>query len=209
VTKILRLNREETASSVRISAADVSVSPYMAVLCIFFLAGAVIGCLTAVRIDGEQLEKLSQTFTFMHQSLQSGQIPAVPFLNAVFNAFLFHIVVYAFGVTVFGLAVAPAAIAIKGFFLSVTVTVFVKMLGWTGFALAAAALAPQAIIALPILFIIASNALKNSLSMVLKRGTHPGPFQIRLKMIAVTAAILLMTAVYEAYISPYILVWIS
>ncbi len=180
----------------------------------FFLCGAVVGLLVTTRISGDGAESLMQTLTQYVESLRSSAGAPSSVGQSFLNAFEYHTVVFLAGFTSLGVVVVPVAMAVRGFFLSFSITSFVLVFGWPGLGLALGAFLVQTLILLPCLFILANQSFTSSVLLLrISTGKMPRPpgrlfrpvYYLRF---GVMALVMTMVALYEAFLSPLLLSWL-
>lgn len=144
-----------------------------------FLAGGVVGCLAANRIQGEAgtalLEYLNAFF-----SLSSETGLDVGFWDVVWEQLRFPLLVLILGFTAVGTIGIPAAFGLRGFLFSYSVACLFRLFGWPGAAPALFLFGLPALLWAPALFIMGNQAMGASCAMLrccLGDGQRPGFFE--------------------------------
>jgi hypothetical protein len=131
--------------------------------------------------------------------------------RAFFNAFKYHVAVFLLGFTMLGVGVAPLITATKGFFLSFSITAFIKAFGLSGLWFSLGAFGVQALVSLPCLFYLSMRSMTASASLLgavagkYKRPLLKGLGATYLFPFAICTVILCLTALFETFVSPPLL----
>lgn len=189
--------------------------PGLIILSALFLAGAVAGCLTAARVGGRtgqaMTSYLQEYLTLFQDRPATGSLLG----SALLGAFKYHAAVFLLGLTIPGVALIPLVLAVRGFFLSFTITAFARVFGMAGIWLSAGAFGVQALLTLPCLFFLAMSGLGASASLLgAVSGKNPKPAGKRLGRsyflpFAFCSSVLCVSALFEAFITPSLLSWIA
>ncbi len=189
--------------------------PNLILLFAFFLCGAIIACIVSASVDGESGEALTKTIVSYISVLSERPISTALLGPALLNAFRYHLLVFVFSFTSLGVLFVPCLMALRGFFLSFSITAFVRLFGTSGLWLALGAFLVQNLILLPCLFVLAQGALSSSLKLfqiAMGRLSKPAtplfgrPYFLRFAVISV---FLVVCALYEAFLSPMLFTWIA
>ncbi len=174
---------------------------------VFFLAGLVAGCLVAGRIQPEALVTLSDYLESSLTRMTQGGTGVMG--HALFTAFLMPTLVFILGYTIPGVAGIPLVMAARGFLLSYAINLFYRVFGSSGLIIALGALIPQSLLSLPCLFLLASQGMMCSLSLLSSfRGKGrrlPPNGRTVWRRVLICAAVLTASALLEAFVSPRLL----
>lgn len=140
-----------------------------------FLAGGVVGCMLAGRIQGDSGIAL-QDYLKAYFALAEGAGVNAGFLDVMWEQFCFPLLVFVLGFTAVGVVGVPVAFSIKGFMLSYSVACFCRMFGFTGLLPALFLFGFPALLWAPALFILGIQAVDTSYAMLcccLGTGVRP------------------------------------
>ncbi|GEM_PF-2024892 len=137
------------------------------------------------------------------------------FLTALFVNFRYHVIIFLISFTGLGVFLVPAFVMLRGAFLSVAVTGFVRMLGINGAFLSLAAFGLQNALALPALLLLSQNAYlfaKNGY----RRGVPAGGRRVMagikadqyFSLCGIVFAVLFFCALIERFLSPLLIAYI-
>lgn len=187
--------------------------PSLIVLAALFLFGAVAGCFTASSVDGSAGSAL-MSYLQEFFSMMAHRPEAVSLLGrALIGAFKYHLLVFLLGLTLPGVALIPATMVARGFFLSFAVTAFVRVQGVQGLWLAVGAFGVQTLLTLPCLFALAQSGFQASLSLLgsvlskkpVGKMVSSGYFS----RFVVLSVVLVLSALFEALVTPALLSFLA
>ena len=147
------------------------------VLCTaLFLCGCIVGIISAGFVSNTG--GLSSYIAGLIP-IKAGQVVSQPsFLSCFFNSIKYHICALFLAFSVLGVVCIPAMMAVRGFFLCFSVSVIVRLLGGAGIPLALSIFGIGALITIPCLFILSTQAFFTSTELmktVFSRGGRSGP----------------------------------
>lgn len=185
-------------------------SPATAISAALFLVGAVVGSVIGSKITPEASGSL-YTYVFDYlNSIKEFDFSRFNLLYALFNNFKYHLVVFILGFAGFGMFLIPFVSGVRGFFLSLSVSAFVRLLGSAGISLSMAAFGIQAVLTLPCLLILSSVAFYASKRMLTytggkRRDLSPVFSKQYLLICGLCFIVLFISALCEAYLVPSLL----
>lgn len=176
---------------------------------VFFVCGCVIGAVAAGFVaSADQLGSSVRDYL----SLMSDKTSVQPSLmSSVVDAFKYHLLAVFLGSSVLGVFCIPILSAVRGFFLSFSVSVIVRLLGGKAILLTLSMFGISTLITIPCFFIlsvIAFSASQNLLRVSLsKSGKAPGmpPAGRTVVVCVVCLALLLASALIETYLTPQLI----
>ena len=123
----------------------------------------------------------------------------------------FYALTVFFALSVLGAVAIPAILALRGFLLCFAVTSVIRRLGTPGVPYALMLFAPEALIALPGLFLLSTHSMVSSVTLLrlcMSRGAiseqpYGGVF---IRRVALCAAIVCMSALIDAVVAPWLTV---
>ena len=175
-----------------------------------FLAGAAAGCLAALRlVPGDTLLE--------YMSAYVGQLAGnfhADWARALFDAFAYPCAVFLLGFTPLGVALIPAAVIVRGFFLGFSVAVYVRMYGAPGLLFAAGSLGLTSLVTLPCLFLLATfgfDSARRLLSASGGTGKQSGRIfgMAYLTRFAICAVLLFASAAYHVFLLGRVMSWLA
>jgi uncharacterized membrane protein SpoIIM required for sporulation len=179
-----------------------SYSIALGIVALAFLAGIVGGCFLSVRggpaADAAVLEHLSP--------LADAGNTRPGFAWVIVNTFIYPVLCFALGYSIPGVALIPAAVCARGFFLSYAVASCVRVFGTEGGALLSVSLiGPHLLISLPCLFLLSAHGLLGSAGLISSVRRKPAaPIRAKESFLRFGAVICALTAAsaVEIYFSP-------
>lgn len=136
-----------------------------AVLCLAgcFAVGALAGCLFAGVLGAEALLHLSDYLqSYFLRMRESGAADLPSFFSTAVELCRWPVLVFVLGFTGLGAVGIPAVFLIRGFLLSYSVAVFVRLFGLCGFAAAGAVFGIGGVFVLPAFFVLGADALESA-----------------------------------------------
>lgn len=151
------------------------------VLCltICFVAGVLAGCLFAGLLGAESLLRLSEYLDGYFGLMRGDSVSPPSPLSTVWELCRWPLLVFVLGFTGLGAVGIPAMFLLRGFLLSYSISVFVRLFGLSGLAAAAAVFGVSGVFVLPAFFVLGSDALESAgslASLFLGRGKRPALF---------------------------------
>ena len=133
--------------------------PALAVLSVFFVVGAVVGCLLAGKVGGGGSDALADYLQRYFAMIQSGAVSRPEVLPLIWEMFRWPLFAALLGLTALGVLGLPVLFAVRGFLLCFAVASFFRMFGGVGLLLAALAFGITSLITIPVLFILGVQGL--------------------------------------------------
>lgn len=185
---------------------------YLVVL-ILLVVGISIGAAAVKIVDHGERVELARYLEVFLRGLVDGQLRADPplALRAACRQNLKTIgVLWALGLIGIGVPVIGGVILLRGMVIGFTVGFLVEEMGGAGFLLAALAVLPQNLLALPALVVTAVSSLSFSLLLLRRRWERsPRPLPEELMaysfIVLVMAGVMVAAALLEAYVAPVFL----
>ncbi|SHH49417.1 Stage II sporulation protein M [Sporobacter termitidis DSM 10068] len=193
-----------------ISLHDESFSRAGLVLCgVLFLCGCIAGTVTAGFVnDGTRLNNYFSSFMSF---FLTGNSVKRDFFSAVIDTFKYNLLAIALGFSVIGVFFLPVLSAFRGFFLSFSAAMVVRVLGGKGVALALAIFGANTLITIPCFFVLSVDAFSASLAFfriaVFKsQKAGASPFNSRFfARCGICLAVLLAAALIDLYVTPHLI----
>lgn len=177
----------------------------------FFLSGAFIGSFAAGLIDGGS--GLYEYISAYVALAREGSASAPDFLSVLWSSCRYHLAAVCLGFSVLGVIGIPFLLGVRGFFLSFSAAVFIRIMGSGGLLLAFGIFGITAFFTLPCLFILATQAFSSSyilLGIALNRtGSVPVYTSGYFKRCGICFLALLFSAVIETFITPILVTFLS
>lgn len=182
-----------------------------ALLCltVCFTAGVIGGCCFAGALGADAGTRLMDCFGgyFDTLKLESIALPSLP--ATVWELVRWPLLSFLLGFTALGVVGLPIAFCIRGFLLSYSVSVFVRLYGNAGLPAALAVFGVSAFLALPALFALGADAFRSSgvLAWKLMGGSKTAhqPLQGRLFRACFCLALLVMAVLLQTRLTPVLL----
>jgi hypothetical protein len=105
-------------------------------LALFFIAGGILGCMTAARVGGGANDSLAVYIKGYLAAGAAGEVSAPSLFSLIWDGFRYALIAALFGFTSLGVILMPLLMAVRGFFLSFALASFVRMFGGGGLLLA-------------------------------------------------------------------------
>lgn len=171
------------------------------VLCTCFAAGIVGGFLFSCwgRDDTELLECLSSYFEAAGRG--AGTQPSL--WLSVWDLIRWPLAAFLLGSTALGVVGVPVLLGIRGFLLSFAAATFVRMFGLSGLAASLTIFGVTALVAVPVLFVIASDAFRLALRRL--SGERVPVWGLRTQTLALCAGILVLAVALQQTLMPALL----
>ncbi len=181
---------------------------------IIFVTGVVFGALLVNALTLDQQEELSRQLKQVF--LSAGETPTGnAFWDSLWQYWRWILIIAVFGISIIGFPLILVMDFAKGMFIGFTVGTLVGQYSWKGIIVAAATIAPQNMIAIPLLLIASVSSLAFSLHVLKNRLMIPkmkslkAPF-INYMTVQVTACIgLAGAAAVVHWISPVFMTWVG
>lgn len=146
-------------SSKRIAEETKSVTAYIAVMFLFLLCGMITGYIFSLYAGKAESNYLFQSEL---KNIITYGIGDYSFGQAFFNLLKYPAAIFILSYTAFGIFAIPATVAMKGFFMSVSVAYVIQTIGRSGIFLALAILGIQALASIPCILITAAFSFEIS-----------------------------------------------
>lgn len=183
---------------------------------VLFAVGVVFGALMVNALSLEQKQEITRYLGSFFQTMnQNSELDG---RQAFFQVFSMHMkwiaLIWVMGLSVIGLPLVLVLDFLKGVLIGFTVGYIVGQLSWKGMLFALVSVAPQNLIIIPVLIICSVTALSFSIYMIKNRfiGRGGTMFQPLIRYTAGTcslAIVLCIISVYEAYLSPILMKWVT
>lgn len=183
------------------SAPDWDGLTQLAVLGTCFLTG-VLGGFFFSGLSGEDPELLDYLRRYFQLAGQ-GSVLAPSLWGAVWDLVRWPLAAFLLGCTALGGVGIPVLLVSRGFLLSFAATVFGRLFGLPGVAVSLAAFGVTALVAVPVLFVTASDAFRQSLSRL--SGERPPAWSQRLQALTPCAGLLVLAVALQQTVMPALL----
>ena len=148
-------------------------APALIVMTAFFMLGTLIGCLTALRINGDGARALG---SYLEQFLAWARdgVLISPQLAALFwRALRWPLAAFLLGFSALGLIGVPALSALRGFFLAFTAASFAMAYGHSGLTVAFLLQGIPALLSVPAFLLLATQSFSSAYTLA-GRGSGQG-----------------------------------
>lgn len=148
---------------------------------VLFLIGIIFGAIVVNSMNFTQKEDLFYYLERFFAQLQQGQvISKQEILQSSFLAHLkFLLFLYVLGLSIIGIPIIWMLLFSKGLMMGFSVGFLVNQLGWKGLTLAAAAVAPQNLVVIPLYLIAGTSAMLFSVTLLRKLIAKRSPLSLR------------------------------
>ena len=172
----------------------------LAVLSVCFGLGALGGFLfSALSGDSpELLDYLRQYF----QSAGAGGGPELSLGAVIWDLIRWPLAAFLLGLTPVGVAGVPVLMGARGFLLAFAATTFTRLFHLPGLAAALAAFGVTVLVAVPVLFVVAEDAVRQSLSRLPGAASVPIPWSERIRALAPCAGLLVLAVALQQAVMP-------
>lgn len=173
----------------------------LAVLAVCFGLGALGGFL----FSGWSKDSLELSDYLLRYFEMAGQGSGVepPLWSSVWELVRWPLAALLLGSTALGAVGIPMLMAARGFLLSYAAAVFGRMFGLPGVAASLAAFGVSAFVAVPVLFVAASDAFRQSIGRL--SGERPPAWDLRAQALAPCAGLLVLAAALQQTVMPALL----
>jgi hypothetical protein len=124
-------------------------------LALFFMAGGLLGCLTAARVGGGANDSLALYIRGYLAAGVAGEVSTPSIFSLIWDSFRYALIAALFGFTSLGVILMPLLMAVRGFFLAFAAASFVHMCGGGGLLLAMGVFGFSCLLTVPCLFVLA------------------------------------------------------
>lgn len=183
---------------------------------VLFGTGIVFGAVMVGALTLEQKQELSRYLSGFFQTLVqgSGFDESVSFQQALALHMKWIFLIWVLGMSVVGLPLIFALDFLKGVLVGFTVGYLIGQYSWKGALFALAGVVPQNLIIIPAVIVTSVSAISFSLQLVRNRFYQKGsglyhPFMGYSATTLGMAVLLAGTALYEAFLSPAVMNWVS
>ncbi|WP_193726919.1 stage II sporulation protein M [Paenibacillus guangzhouensis] len=193
---------------------QMSLYVFVAVL---FIVGVVFGALMVNALSLEQQQELSgYVGNFIHTMDGKGVTNASQtFWSSAFDNMKWVLLIWVLGLSVVGLPFILVLDFVKGVLIGFSVGLLAGQFAWKGVLFALVSIAPQNMIAIPVLFIVSVAAISFSLYMIRSRVMVRRKFMIKqpfltyVTLTATMAVTLLGISAFETFVSPTLMQWVA
>jgi stage II sporulation protein M len=176
---------------------------------VLFMMGVIFGSVIVNTLDPTQKEGLLHYLGYFFQGLKQNSIadPQVAFQHSLGDHLKTVGLMWILGLSVIGIPLLLVFIFLKGLVIGFTVGFLVNQLSWEGMRFAFVSVVPQNLLIIPALIIVTVAGIDFSLALVRNRlirhrGTIYPQFVSFSILITGMVIVLLVSSVFEAYISP-------
>ena len=172
----------------------------LAVLSVCFGLGALAGFLFSA-LNGDSPELLE----YLRQYFQSAGVAGglEPSLAAVvWDLLRWPLAAFLLGMVPIGAVAIPVLLGARGFLLSFAATTFARLFHLPGIAAALAAFGVTALMAVPVLFVVAEDAFRQSLSRLPSAASAPAHWSERARALAPCVGLLVLAAALQRTVMP-------
>jgi len=199
--------------------------PLYLFVCVLFIMGVVFGALLVNELTLQQKQDVTQYLnTFLANYAGADAAAAGAGLDAapgpsaatLWEAFGSHarwvFFIWILGLSVVGVPLILLLDFLKGVLVGFTVGYLAGQWSWKGVVFAVASVAPQNVVAVPVIIVASATAISFSMLLVRSRfanrsGTIGRPFAAFSAVALVLVGLMLIVSAFEAYVSPELLEW--
>lgn len=173
-----------------------------------FLAGSVLGTVFSGMISAPDV--VSEHFAHLFEAYGSGETAPVEIGAVAANTYFYHVISFLLGFSILGVVLIPATSAIRGFMLSFSMAVIIRMYSGKGVAVALAAFGITSVISVPCFLIISVLSFEASKrlfdSAVLRSSYAVSPYTGKFFLVcAACFAVLFVPVLCEMFLIPALL----
>ncbi|MCD1260723.1 stage II sporulation protein M [Paenibacillus athensensis] len=183
---------------------------------VLFVIGVVFGAVMVNALSLDQKQEMSRHLGSFFQQMNEGV--AFDSQQSFTQSFGMHmkwlLLIWLFGLSIIGLPLILVLDFLKGVLIGFSVGYLVGQMSWPGLLFALASIAPQNLIIIPALLVCSVAAMAFSLYMIKnrflqRRGSMYTSFMRYTSVTLVMAVFLLGAALYEGYLSPELIRWVT
>lgn len=172
----------------------------LAVLAICFAVGTMGGFFLSVA-GGEEPELLDYLGRYFQSASQgNGITPALG--STIWDLGRWPAIVFLLGLTSLGVVGIPMVVGMRGFLLSYAATTFARLFHLPGVMAALTAFGVTALVSVPILFIVAADAFRQSLSRLPGAPASPDHWSQRTAVLAPSVGLLVLAVALQQTVMP-------
>ena len=172
----------------------------LAVLAVCFGLGALGGFLFSA-LSGDSPELLDYLRLYFRSAGEDGGLD--PSLAAVvWDLLRWPLAAFLLGLVPFGAIGIPLLMGARGFLLAFAATTFARLFHLPGLAAALAAFGVTVLVAVPVLFVVAEDAFRQSLSRLPGAASAPAHWSERARALAPCAGLLVLAAALQRTVMP-------
>ncbi|MCP1307193.1 stage II sporulation protein M [Paenibacillus tyrfis] len=184
---------------------------------VVFVTGVVFGAVMVNALSLEQKQELSRYlgsfFASVHQGGLEGDVTG-SFKDSFSMHIKWFLIIWVLGLSVIGLPLILILDFLKGVLVGFTVGYLVGTLSWKGLLFALVSVVPPNLVVIPLLLVCSVTAMAFTIHLVKNRfisrkGALYEPFMRFSGVILASGALLLGVAVFEAYVSPAMMKWVT
>lgn len=172
----------------------------LAVLSVCFGLGALTGFLFSV-LNGDSPELLGYLQQFFRSAGEGGGLEPSLFA-VVWDLVRWPLAAFLLGMVPVGAVGVPLLMGARGFLLAFAATTFVRLFHLPGLAAALAAFGVTVLVAVPVLFVVAEDAFRQSLSRLPGAASAPAHWSERARALAPCAGLLVLAAALQRTVMP-------
>ncbi|PZE22019.1 stage II sporulation protein M [Paenibacillus xerothermodurans] len=183
---------------------------------VIFITGVVFGAVMVGALSPEQKQEILRYLSNFFSSVEQGVFTDVK--SSFQQSFALHIkwilIIWVLGMSVIGLPLILILDFLKGALIGFSVGYLVGQFSWPGLYFALVSVAPQNLIIIPALLICSVTAIAFSIHLVkhrfmARKGTFYEPFMRYCGTVLVSGILLAGVALFEAYVSPVMMKWVT
>jgi len=183
---------------------------------IIFITGVVFGAVMVNALSLEQKQEIMRYLGNFFSSVEQGAFTDVK--TSFQQSFTLHIkwilIIWVLGMSVIGLPLILILDFLKGVLIGFSIGYLGSQLSWKGLLFALVSVVPQNLVVIPALLICSVTAMAFSIHLVkhrfmTRRGAFYEPFMRYSGTILLSGALLAGVSVFEAYLSPVMMKWVT
>ena len=172
-----------------------------------FLCGCIIGTIAAGFVgDGTKLNEYISGYLSL---FLSGTSAKLSLFTAITDNLKYHLFSIFLGFSILGIFCIPLLSAVRGFFLSFTVSTIIRLLGSKGILLVLSIFGVNTLITIPCFFVLSVSAFSASLYLLrLSKNVKSAvsPFNSRFIMnCGICLIVLIISALIDTYLTPHLI----
>ena len=172
----------------------------LAVLSVCFGLGALGGFLFSA-LSGDSPELLNYLQQYFQSAGEGGGLePSL--VAAVWDLIRWPLAAFLLGLAPIGVVGVPALMGARGFLLAFAATTFARLFHLPGLAAALAAFGVTVLVAVPVLFAVAEDAFRQSLSRLPGAASAPAHWSERVRALAPCAGLLVLAVALQQTVMP-------
>lgn len=186
-------------------------------VCVLFVMGIVFGTVTVNALSLEQKQEMMQYLSSFFNSINDGSLN-LESNNVFISVLMMHLkwilLIWLFGLSIIGVPLLLILDFLKGVMIGFTVGYLAGQMSWKGILFALVSVAPQNIVVVPMLIVCSVSAISFAMYLVKNRflnsrGNMMQPLVKFSSVAVISCLIVTFVSLYEGFVSPYLMRWVT